>query len=99
MRVASVGYGAYPLGSSAVGRYCFRPGDDAETRRAVAQLGSAPRSGRGGRRFKSSQPDQKYSLGVPVSTSPGSSMAERRPVKPTVEVRVLPWGPMPTVTA
>ena len=27
MRVASVGCRAYPLGSSAVGRYCFRPGD------------------------------------------------------------------------
>ena len=38
-------------------------------------------------------------IGVPVSASPGSSMAERRPVKPTVEVRVLPWGLMPNVAA
>ena len=31
------------------------------TLRAVAQLGSAPRSGRGGRRFKSCQPDRRMS--------------------------------------
>ncbi len=31
--------------------------------RAVAQLGSAPRSGRGGRRFKSCQPDQSRNVG------------------------------------
>ncbi len=28
--------------------------------RGVAQTGSAPRSGRGGRRFKSSRPDQSF---------------------------------------
>ena len=35
--------------------------------RAVAQLGSAPRSGRGGRRFKSCQPDQMISPETPDS--------------------------------
>src|SRR5215213_8104701 len=35
--------------------------------RAVAQLGSAPRSGRGGRRFKSCQPDHR----CPPETSAG----------------------------
>ena len=43
----------------------FQQGD-----RAVAQLGSAPRSGRGGRRFKSCQPDQCDVSGHPGQPEP-----------------------------
>ena len=44
--------------SGMVAQVADRPARPAGPHRAVAQLGSAPRSGRGGRRFKSCQPDQ-----------------------------------------
>ena len=45
-----------PLPSAGSGRACARPWGDMG--RAVAQLGSAPALGAGGRRFESGRPDQ-----------------------------------------
>ena len=58
--------------------------------RAVAQLGSAPRSGRGGRRFKSCQPDQPISCDHGGSNPSGSARSAFRDPADSAGARWFP---------
>ena len=64
------------LGNALPAPVCSRPCEPS-SHRAVAQLGSAPRSGRGGRRFKSCQPDFQTRR-LPVAGATGSLRVQRR---------------------